>query len=208
MPTFPLKITANECRALQEIDPGLSLPIIIRGLLDDDTPARACEQQASVSGRLHLELEQETIDRLEREADQDLDYELQDYIRVRLLDLEPLLARAIEPVEPMVIEGRFKLDPLSPLVEKLWIPVPGGITPRRSLRRWLSPLRISERRDEPAVVTISERSGRACSMWLTARELARVRDAAAGEGASVVEFISRVIFGNPVPCEQRLEVAA
>lgn len=212
MPTITIKLAVKtEAKKLQALDPSASLPAIIRGLIGDDTSEHPDQPQWPCGGVIKIHLAQATLDRLEQEAEEDLDYELADYIRVRLLDLDPLpekpgkaLARV---AEPMVIEGRFTLKARPRLEHKLWIQVPAGITPRRSLRRWLGALGISVRDDEPPVSVVhSERDNtRSASLWLSEAELRRVREAADPEGASAALYLRRVIFGVPVPRDQRVE---
>jgi hypothetical protein len=203
MPTLTLKLSAKELGALQRLDPDLSPAAIVRGLIGDDTPVQDDDPVGTVNGIFLLRVSAETLERLVREAAADLDFDLVDYVRVRLLDLGPLPAKPVKMTAPMQVAGSFKLQPVGALEHKLWIPVPDGIMPRRSLRRWLSAYQIRERSDEPAVVV----SGRSATIWLTSRELKRVRGAADAEGVAPVEFLGRVIFGKPIPVHQRLEAA-
>jgi hypothetical protein len=203
MPVLPVKIFAKELAALQALDPDMPVATLLRGLIGDDTPVQPDDPVGTVAGVFLLRVSAGTLEHLEAEASEDLDYELQDLIRVRYLDLKPLPVKEVKVAAPMMVAGRFTLEPIGALTEKIWVPCPAGITPRRSMRRWLSAYQIRERADEPPVVV----SGRSATIWLTSRELKRVRVAADAEGIAPVEFLSRVIFGRPVPVEQRLEAA-
>lgn len=201
----------TEAKQLQALDPSASLPAIIRRLIGDDAPEHPDQATWPCGGVIKIHLAQATLDRLEREAEEDIDYELADYVRVRLLDLDPLPekpGKALATIAPpMVVVGNFTLNARPRLEHKLWIQLPAGISPRRSLRRWLGSLGISERNDEPPVAVVhSERdNSRSASLWLSEAEMRRVREAADPEGVSPAVYLRRVIFSVPVPRDQRVE---
>lgn len=210
-PSISIHITPAEGAALQQLDPAMSLPGIIRALVGEPE-ALPDGAVRPVCCRLSVRVSKATRARLDGEEAADLDFDLSDLVRVRYLGLEPW--PVVEPVirRPMKVVGRFSLVPrqvqaLEALEHRVWVKVPASVRdPKRSLRRWLSAFDIEQRDDEPGVMVIRDhRGGRSASIWLTSSEMERLRDRA-DDGVAVAEMLHHVVFGVPIARGERCEL--